>query len=128
MAIKEFFLSWGMIVLSVLFNAYGVFVVKLRLNELGEIKLDSLKSFFAYLFLMLKSKLVLGGIILFFIAPFLFVIALSRMEVSVAYPVQVVLNFLFLLLLAVIFLGEGITLTKAVGIALALASIFFLYK
>ena len=128
MAIKDIFLSWGMLVLSVIFNALGVFIIKMKLNELGPIKLDSIKSTISYFLSLFSSGLVITGAFLFVIAPVLFAVALSRMEITVAYPVQIVLNFVFLLILAVLFLGESITLAKAVGIFLAFISMFLLYK
>ncbi|MGB2706356.1 MAG: hypothetical protein WBC74_05845 [Candidatus Omnitrophota bacterium] len=127
-AIKEFFLSWGMLVLSVVFNVYGIFVIKLRMNELGKIELNSPKAILTYLLLLLHSKLAASGIILFFLAPFVFAVAFSRMEVTVAYPVLVLLNFLFLVILAVLFLGETMTLNKAIAILLAFVSIYLLSK
>jgi len=125
---KEWLLSWGMLVLSVIFNALGVFIIKLRLNEMGVIKVDSLKTVFSYFFIMMKAPLVVVGLILFFLAPFLFAIALSRMEIVVAYPAQIGLNFLILILLAVLFLGEQITFLKVIGTVLVLAGVYFLNK
>jgi len=128
MEMKELFLSWGMLILSVIFNVVGVFVVKIKLNELGPVKFDSVKTVVSYFLLLLRSELVIAGVFLFFVAPFLFAVALSRMEISVAYPVQVAFNFLLLVLLAVIFLGESLTLTKTMAIVFALMSMFLLYK
>ena len=125
---KNMFLSWGMLVLSVVFNVFGVFVVKQRLNELGAIKMDSLRTVLQYFLLMMTSPLVIFGIVFFFAAPFLFTIALSRMEISVAYPAQLGLNFLILILLGLIFLGESLTIYKVVGMAMVLAGIYFLNK
>ena len=125
---KEWFASWGMLILSVIFNALGVFIIKLRLNELGVIKMDTLKTVFGYFFIMMKSPLVIVGLVLFFLAPFIFAIALSRMEIVVAYPAQIGLNFLILVLLAVVFLGEQITSVKVIGTVLVLAGVYVLNK
>jgi len=122
------FLSWGMLIVSVFCNAFGIFAIKLKLNELGEIELISFKAVWIYLIMLLRSKLVVGGVILFMIAPFLFAVALSRMEITVAYPVLVVLNFVLLFLLAVFFLGESVTLNKTVAVIFAFLSIYFLNK
>ena len=128
MGLKEFCLSWGMLVLSVVFNVYGIFVIKLRMNELGKIEANSIKAILNYFLMLLHSRLAVSGIILFFLAPFVFAVALSRMEVTVAYPVLVLLNFLFLVILAVLFLGESMTLYKAIAILLAFVSICLLSK
>jgi len=128
MAIKEFILSWGMLVMSVVFNAVGVFIIKLKLNELGPVKVDSIKGVSTYFLSLFRSGIVIAGAFLFAVAPLLFAVALSRMEISVAYPVQVVLNFVLLLLLAVLFLGENLTVVKVAAIFLAFVSMFLLYK
>jgi len=126
---KEWFLSWGLLILSVIFNALGVFIIKLRLNELGAVKVDMLRSVFSYFFVMIKSPLVIVGLILFFFAPFLFAIALSRMEIVVAYPAQIGLNFIILVILAILFLGEQITILKVIGTGFILIGVCLLqYK
>ncbi|MFH1360505.1 MAG: EamA family transporter [Candidatus Omnitrophota bacterium] len=125
---NSLFLTWGMLILSVLCNAGGVFIIKWRLNEMGAIKCDSLRSVFAYFLLFIRSPLVILGLVLFFAAPFLFAIALSRMDITVAYPAQVGLNFLILIILAVFVLGEQMTSLKFIGIILVVLGIYFLNK
>lgn len=125
---KELLLSWGMLIASVLFNALGVFIIKLKLNEYGAIQMDSFKTVVNYFLLLVKSPFVVFGLVIFFLSPFLFTIALSRMEIAVAYPVQIGLNFLFLLILAVVVLGEQLTLFKILGICFIMVGIVILNK
>lgn len=117
-----------MLVLSVIFNTIGVFVIKLRLNELGMMRADSLRAVMDYFFLMLKSPLVISAVVLFFIAPVFFAVALSRMDIIVAYPVQIGLNFLCVVLLALIFLGEQMTMARFIGILFIFIGIYYLNK
>ena len=128
MAIKEVFLGWGMLVLSVLFNVYGVFAVKMKLNELGPIKFDSFGGLMNYFSLAIRSGAVIAGVILFFAAPFLFAVALSRMEITVAYPVQIILSLIILSLLAVLFMGEHLTVNKIIVMILAVLCVYLLRK
>ena len=125
---NEFFLSWGLLVLSVIFNAYGVFVIKLKLNQLGAIHFDSLKGIFTYAWAMISAPWVACGIVFFIASPFLFTVSLSRMDIVLAYPVQIGLNFFFLIVLAVVFLGETLTLYKIIGIVFIFVGIYFLNK
>ncbi|MFH1189221.1 MAG: SMR family transporter [Candidatus Omnitrophota bacterium] len=125
---REIFLSWGMLLLSVLFNVSSIFVIKMKLDELGPIKVDSFSGFFGYIALLVKSWPVVAAIILFFLAPFIFAVALSRMDISVAYPVQIVVSLVLLALLAVAFLGESITPNKVVAMALAVVCVYLLRK
>jgi len=125
---KEWFLSWGALICSVLFNVYGIFVIKLRLNDLGPIRCDSFRNMFSYFLELMKSPLVVSGLIFFFIAPFLFAVALSRLEITAAYPAQIGLNFLFLFVLALLVLGEQFTLMKGAGIFLVALGVYFLQR
>jgi len=126
--LKELFLNWGMLVISVVFNVLGVFIIKMRLNELGPIKMESIRSTIGYFLVMLKSPLVILGVLLFFLAPFIFAIALSHMDIVVAYPAQIGLNFVFLLVLALFFLGEQLTVGKMIGILFVLSGVIILNK
>jgi len=126
--LREVFLSWGMLIVSVLFNALGVFIIKLKLNEYGAIPTETLKSILIAFWTLAKSPLVVFGLVLFFLSPFLFTIALSRMEITIAYPVQIALNFLILILLAVLFLNEQLTFQKSFGMLLIFVGIYFLNK
>lgn len=124
---KEIFLSWGMMLISILFNIFGMMVVKMKMNTLGAIKLDSLRSVLEYVVLLLKSPLVSGGVFLFLIAPFFFAVALSRMAISTAYPVYVGLNFFLSIVLAYFVLGEQMAGVKLIGIALIAVGIIMIY-
>lgn len=128
MVIKDIFLSWGMLVLSVVFNVFSIFVIKMRLDVLGPVKIDSFSGFLGYVALLLKSWPVLAVIIPFFCAPLLFAIALSRMELSVAYPVQIVMSLVLLAFLAGMFLGEHITANKIIAMVLAIVCVYLLRK
>ena len=125
---KEVLLSWGMLVASVLCNVFGVFIIKGKINALGAIKFESWRLVIGYFGALLQSPIVIVGVILFFLAPFLFAIALSRMDIVVAYPAQVALNFVILVVLAFVFLGEKITLYRLLGIICTLVGIYFLNK
>lgn len=120
--------GWGMLILSVVFNAYSIFLIKRRLNELGEIKLESFGFLFNYGLEFLKSPGALIGLVLFVAAPFFLAVAVSRMELTIAYPVQVGLNFVMVIALSVFYLGESLTVEKGIGIGLVLGSIYFLSK
>jgi multidrug transporter EmrE-like cation transporter len=52
--------------------------------------------------------------------------ALSRMEISLAYPVAVGLTFVVVILFGLLFFGESVNTYKIIRIALVFPSIFFL--
>ena len=128
MIVKDFFLSWGMLFFGVLLNVFGIYLVKMKINTLGNVQLDSIAAVINYFFTLIRIPLVIIGGVAVLIAPLSYAIALSRMQLSVAYPVSVALNCLILIPLTVIFLGEGFNLNKAIGIVLILLSLYLLYK
>lgn len=126
--IKDWLLSWGMLLASVCFNALGAIVIKSKMNEVGKIELQSFRETLDYGLVFLKSPVVVISLILFFSAPFLFAVALSRLPLSIAYPVQVGLNFLLVLLLSFFFLSESMTAVKLGGIFLIMVGVIMLNK
>lgn len=128
MSIRFFAVTWGMIVLAAIMDAFGAFVVKMRIDEIGPINFESLRIVIDYFFSLIRSPLALTGGVCILISPIPYAIALSRMEVSVVYPVSVALNFLILIPMTIFFLGESFSLSKAVGIFLIVVSLYLLYK
>ena len=63
---------------------------------------------------------------MFISAPFFYTIALTRMDISTAYPVQIGLNMALLVILANLFLNEPLGPFKVLGLALISAGLFFL--
>lgn len=125
---KLFFVTWGMIILAALMDVYGAYVVKARINELGPVRYESFVIVFKYLFELSKSPLVLFGAFLILTAPIPYVLALSRMELSTAYPIIVAVSALLLIPVAIIFLGETISWYKTMGIIIIILGLCFIYK
>ena len=124
---KNFLLTWNLVFWTVIFDAGGIFLVKLTMNKIGVVSTSSFYSVFGYFQQLVSEPLALVGLILFFSAPFLFAIALSRMEITTAYPVQVGLNFALLVTLSVLFLGESLNIWKIIGLVLICISTTLLY-
>lgn len=83
---------------------------------------------FNYSLEFLKSPGAILGLIFFVAAPFFLAVAVSRMELSIAYPIQVGLNIIMVIALSLIYLGENLTIEKGIGIGLVIGSIYFLSK
>ncbi|MFC1577030.1 hypothetical protein ACFL42_01480 [Candidatus Omnitrophota bacterium] len=127
MSIKGFILSWGMLLFGVLMNVFGVYIVKMRINEVGSFQFSSAGAVINYFITLAKSPIAVIGAVVIMAAPLPYAIALSKMELSVAYPASVALNCLLVLFLATLFLGESITWNKAAGIGMIMASLYLLY-
>ncbi|MBI5523544.1 MAG: hypothetical protein HY910_13020 [Desulfarculus sp.] len=123
---RRFWLTWNLVILSVICDAVGIFIIKLALNDQGAVPVGDWRAAGGYYWaLLIQPRVLLGGA-MFLAAPFCFAAALTRMDISVAYPVQVGLVFACLLLLSVGFLGESLGLSKILGLCLVAGSLFFL--
>jgi len=125
---KNFFLSWGLIILSALFDSYAAFVVKWKFNQLGPMDLSSFGSVWAYLAKFVQSPLLMTAVVTFCLAPGLWFLALNRIELSVGYPTLVGFHLVFILIFGLFLLGEPLTMRKATGLFLILVSLYFLFK
>jgi len=125
---KEFFASWGLVIVSAICDSYAAYIVKYKFNEQGRIDFSSLGGFLSYVVEFVQSPLLLSAVITFVAAPALWFFALNRLELSVAYPVLVSLHLLLVMFVGVSWLNETFTLNKAIGTALILLSLFFFYS
>jgi len=117
-----------MVIGYVVLNSFGALIIKYKINALGEIQLGSLKSVINYFIELLKSPLIICGILSIFISAFVWMAALSRLQISLAYPVAVGLNFFIVVTAALIFLKEQLSVEKVIGIVLIFISIYLLAR
>ncbi len=125
---KDFLLSWGLIILSALCDSYAAFIVKMKFNELGHIDFSSTQNFIRYILEFVKSPVLLTAVITFLVAPFLWFLALNRIDLSVGYPGLVGFHLVFIMTFGIFFLGEPITVRKMIGVFLVVVSFYFLHE
>lgn len=75
----------------------------------------------------LKNYYFLGGFFSYAISIFIWIYALSKVQVSVAYP-MLSLGFVINAIGAWYFLGESLNFLKIIGISLILVGVFTLFK
>lgn len=125
---KAFIITYGLIFFSALFDSYAAFIVKTKFNELGHLDMSSFKSFFTYIFTLLKSPLLLSAVVAFVAAPGLWFLALNRLDLSIGYPVLVGFHLLFVMVFGVLLLNEGMSMNKLIGTFFVVVSLYFFYK
>ena len=128
MIIKIFLSTWGMVFLAVSLDVFGAFVVKMKLNEMGAVNFGSVRILVSYFIPLAKSPLTVIGAVSILVSPIPYAIALSRMEVSIVYPMVVALTSLILLPLTIIFFKESFSFYKVIGISLVIFSMYLLNK
>ena len=123
-----FLSTWGLIFFAAVMDVIGAYVVKAKINELGAVNYSGIYEVVEYLFDLAKFPLVWFGTFLILTAPIPYALALSRMELSTAYPVIVTLNALLLIPIAVFFLNESLTVYKIIGFIIIIIGLYFIHK
>lgn len=109
LTLKSALLGWGMILFFVVFNSFGTWVLK---TQIQKIRYGS-SSFFLSLFSFWQSWIGLASISL---AMGAWMIALSHLELSRAYPAAIGLNLIVIVTLSLFHFHEPITFPKILGI------------
>jgi len=113
-----------LILLDIALVVAGQFFMKFGINKVGSFTEMPLGEFLAKSF---TSYLVLLGILLYAISAVVWIIVLSKVNLSFAYP-MLSLGYIFILFVSYFLLGENITVLRILGVALIMIGIFFLYQ
>ena len=124
----QFIVNILMILGYVLLNSFGAIAIKHGLTRLGAVQLNSFKSMALYFIELFKSPLTIFGFSSIFLSAFVWMTALSRMEISIAYPIAISLNFLIVVIFGLTLYHEPLTVSKVIGLFFVFVSIFFLAK
>ena len=112
---------------TICFTVYGQIILKWRIVQYGALpELFSDKIFF--LFKVLFDPFILSGFVSAFVASFFWMAAMTKFEVSYAYPIIVSGLLLLTTLLGIVLLGESIQSGKVIGILLILLGVFVMFS
>ena len=114
-----------LILIGVLFTATGQIFIKKALNSLGNG--DPSIGIFAFYLKVFLSPLVVLGAFLYFISIFFWLYALSKVDLSFAYPF-ISLSFVVILLFSFWFLGEAISLLRWIGVFIICFGVFLISR
>ena len=101
-----------LIVFTVLVNTTGQFVIKTGVNRIGAISLRD--NFFGTIFKALTSWIIISGFGLYFISAIIWIIILSRAELSWAFPI-LSLSYVITVLVSPILLNESFSTQRLIG-------------
>jgi len=119
-------ISFGLIITGVLLNAIAQLALKASVREMGEIKLSLNGAWPVTQQLMLEPSLWLG-LLCYGISVIIWILALSRVDVTIAYPmlsIGYIVNALFAWLL----FGESLSLERLVGIGVIILGVYILAR
>ena len=108
--------------LTILLSVYGQIVLKWRLSSMGAMP-DTWQGGAWYLFKVLLDVYVISSFVAAFLASLCWMAALTKFDLSHAYPFTAV-SFILVLLFGWLLLGEAISLAKLSGVALIILGIW----
>jgi len=109
-------LDYSFIFATIALTVYGQLILKWRMDQLGPLP-AGFGGGLRHLLGLLIDPAVLSSFGAAFLASLAWMAAMTRFELSYAYPFMS-LNFVVVLVLSVAFLGETLTLHKVLGVAL----------
>jgi len=114
------------IIVCIVLNVIGQSSIKYGTRVVGELSLQFSK-FGSFLITVLKQPFILFGLALYVIGSFFWIGALSKTDLSFAYPALSV-GYVFILLISWKFFGETINIYRILGMVLIVAGMVFLAK
>jgi drug/metabolite transporter (DMT)-like permease len=114
-------MAWAGVAVTVALTIYGQLVVKWQVLRHGHLP-PGLGAKVAFLATLLVNPWVLSALAGAFVAALAWMAALSKLELSQAYPFTAT-SFVLVLLLSAILFGESLTSAKIAGVALVIAGL-----
>lgn len=119
--------SIGLIIVSILCSAGGQLALKLGMGKIGAITVVDSTNLVPTLVRMFSTPLVLVGLACYGLAALLWMVVLSRLDLSLAYP-MVALLYVVIPIAAWLFLGEQVPWFRWVGILVVVLGIFIISR
>jgi len=106
---------------TIFFTVYGQIVLKWQMNSIGALP-EALSDKVFFLFKLLFNPWIFSGFFSAFIASFFWMVAMTKFDISYAYPFMS-LAFVLVFLFSVILFQEPITYHKLIGLSLIILGI-----
>src|SRR5215216_1534663 len=114
------------IFVTLLLTTYGQLILKWRLQFYEEFPAQ-FKQQILFFLRVLADPFILSGFIAAFVASLTWIAALTRFDISYAYPFTS-LSFIVVLILSYLLFNEPFTLNKLVGVLLIIAGVYIAAK
>ena len=111
---------------TILFTVYGQLILKWRITNYGPLP-DSITQKIIFLYHLLLDPYILSGLFSALLAAFFWMAAMTKFELSYAYPFMS-LAFVCVLVLSAILLHESLTIHKMIGLLFIVVGIIITGK
>lgn len=106
---------------TIIFTVYGQLMMKWRIDKYGSLPAD-LHDKLLFILRLLLDPLILSGFLSAFVASLFWMAAMTKFDISFAYPFMS-FSFGLVFLLSIFLFGEPVTIQKVVGLGLIVAGI-----
>lgn len=110
---------------SIVFTVYGQLILKWRIVKYGGLPETFLEKFI-FLVKLLFDPFIFSGFFAAFIASFFWMAAMTKFDLSHAYPIIIGGLAIFTSMIAIIFLKEPLSVYKIIGIGLIVMGVYFI--
>lgn len=118
-------MMYFILAIAIVTNASANFLLKLGMKKGGS--LDGL-SLMDIIFKMATNYLFWGGVGCFIINLVAYSYALSKMQLSIAYPIMTSVGYALIVFSSILFLKESLTLIQSAGLVLIITGVVMLVK
>jgi multidrug transporter EmrE-like cation transporter len=115
----------ALVLISVVLGVLGQLSLKQGMKNIGNFEVKDFLS--NKIFELIAEKFVVIGVVLYVIATLLWLVILSKAELSFAYP-MLAIGYILIAIFGKIFFGENVTFVRFLGILLISIGVFLLLK
>lgn len=114
-------LAHGFILITILLGLYGQVVLKWQVSRAGPVPVDVMGKL-GFILGVLTNPWVVSSLTAAFIGMLTWMLALTKLDLSYAYPFTS-LSFVLVFIASVVFFHEPVSATKLIGLALIVAGL-----
>lgn len=119
--------SMLLILISISFVIVGQTCLKLGMTNIGELSFGGLDGILSFLGKVATSPLVMFGLFLYVVASMIWLVVLSRVDLSFALPMMA-LSYVGVLIISHFCLNENVTPLRWLGVAVICCGVFLLSR
>lgn len=113
--------------LSILFGSVGALLMKIGAGQIGDMQLGSIHAVVIFFSKVFTNFTVLGGMGLYFLSAAMWLYLLTKLDVSFVQPI-LALTYVVTPILAIIFLDEGVSIARWIGIVVIIIGVFMVAR
>ncbi|OHD97462.1 MAG: hypothetical protein A3E21_01000 [Sulfurimonas sp. RIFCSPHIGHO2_12_FULL_36_9] len=111
---------------TIFFTVYGQLIIKWRIGNYGSLPVESMEKL-VFLLKLFLDPFIFSGFISAFLASMCWMAAMTKFELSYAYPFMG-LTFVLVFIFSIFFMGENFNIYKLLGVCCIILGIFLTSK